>query len=117
MMYRFKSELPSEKIFNERQRFRFNQCCLAMKEAGIYDNSIIIITSDHGGINKGHGGITMSEMETPFIIAGKGIQRGRKFQESMMQFDIAPTIADIFHLDQPQVWVGRSMKQVFIDDI
>jgi len=88
-----------------------------MKEAGIYDNSIIIITSDHGGINKGHGGITMREMETPFIIAGKGIQRGRKFQESMMQFDIAPTIADIFHLDQPQVWVGRSMKQVFIDDI
>lgn len=82
----------------------------AMKEAGIYDNSIIIITSDYGGINKGHGGITMREMETPFIIAGKGIQRGRKFQESMMQFDIAPTIADIFHLDQPQVWVGRSMK-------
>jgi hypothetical protein len=35
----------------------------------------------------------------------------------MMQFDIAPTIADIFHLEQPQVWVGRSMKQVFIDDI
>gem|GEM_PF-3064243 len=34
-----------------------------------------------------------------------------------MQFHIAPTIADIFHLEQPQVWVGRSMKQVFIDDI
>jgi len=60
---------------------------------------------------------TMREMETPFIIAGKGIQRGRKFQECMMQFHIAPTIADIFHLEQPQVWVGRSMKQVFIDDI
>lgn len=85
----------------------------AMKEAGIYDNSIIIVTSDHGGIDKGHGGITMMEMETPFIIAGKGIQPGRKFQESMMQFDVAPTIAGIFHLDPPQVWVGRSMKQVF----
>lgn len=85
----------------------------AMKEAGIYDNSIIIVTSDHGGIDKGHGGITMMEMETPFIIAGKGIYPGRKFQESMMQFDVAPTIAEIFHLALPQVWVGRSMKQVF----
>lgn len=28
----------------------------AIKEAGIYDNSIIIVTADHGGINKGHGG-------------------------------------------------------------
>ncbi|WP_298651587.1 alkaline phosphatase [uncultured Proteiniphilum sp.] len=85
----------------------------AMKEAGMYDNSIIIVTSDHGGIEKGHGGISMMEMETPFIIAGKGIQQGGGFQESMMQFDVAPTIAGIFHLDQPQVWVGRSMKQVF----
>lgn len=85
----------------------------AMKESGIYDNSIIIVTSDHGGIDKGHGSISMMEMETPFIIAGKGIYPGRKFQESMMQFDVAPTIADIFYLDPPQVWVGRSMKQVF----
>ena len=85
----------------------------AMKEIGMYDNSVIIVTSDHGGIDKGHGGITMMEMETPFIIAGKGIQQGGEFQESMMQFDVAPTIADIFHLGPPQVWVGRSMKQVF----
>jgi len=85
----------------------------AMKKAGIYKNSIIIVTSDHGGVDKGHGGITMMEMETPFIIAGKGIQQGDEFQESMMQFDVAPTIADIFHLEPPQVWIGRSMEQVF----
>ena len=48
----------------------------AIKEAGIYENSIIIVTADHGGINKGHGGKTMEEMETPFIIAGKNIRRG-----------------------------------------
>ena len=48
----------------------------AIKEAGIYENSIIIVTADHGGINKGHGGKTMEEMETPFIIAGKNIKKG-----------------------------------------
>lgn len=85
----------------------------ATKEAGIYENTIFIVTSDHGGIDKGHGGKTMMEMETPFIIAGKGIKAGGEFEESMMQYDVAPTIAEIFNLNTPQVWVGRSMNQVF----
>lgn len=85
----------------------------AIKAAGIYDNSIIIITADHGGINKEHGGKTMQEMETPFIIAGKNIKKGGAFEESMMQFDCASTIAYIFGLKQPQVWIGRPMMQVF----
>ena len=33
----------------------------------------------HGGINKGHGGKTMQEMETPFIIAGKNVKKGGIF--------------------------------------
>lgn len=85
----------------------------AVKEAGIYDNTIFVITSDHGGIEKDHGGKTMMEMETPFIIAGKGIKKGGEFQESMMQFDCASTLASIFDLEQPQVWIGRSMEQIF----
>jgi predicted AlkP superfamily pyrophosphatase or phosphodiesterase len=85
----------------------------AVKKTGFYDETIFIITSDHGGINKGHGGKTMPEMETPFIISGKNIKRGLLFDESMMQFDIASTIACIFELKQPQVWIGRPMTQVF----
>ena len=85
----------------------------AIKEAGIYENSIIIVTADHGGINKGHGGKTMEEMETSFIIAGKNIKKGGAFEESMMQFDCASTIASVFNLEQPQVWIGRPMTQVF----
>ena len=56
----------------------------ATKEAGIYENCIFIVTSDHGGINKGHGGKTLEEINTPFIIAGKGVKKGGEFQESMM---------------------------------
>ena len=55
----------------------------------------------------------LSPMETPFIISGKGVRKGGEFQESMMQFDVASTIAYIFDLEQPQVWIGRPMKQVF----
>ncbi|MDL2223360.1 alkaline phosphatase [Bacteroidales bacterium OttesenSCG-928-M11] len=85
----------------------------SVKKAGIYDETIFIVTSDHGGIRNGHGGKTMVEMETAFIISGKNIKKGYHFTESMMQFDVAATIASIFNIKQPQVWIGRSMEQVF----
>lgn len=85
----------------------------AIKKAGIYDNTVIIITADHGGIDKGHGGRTMEEMETPFIIAGPGISNSGRFDDSMMQYDVAATIAALLGLEQPQVWTGRPVTTVF----
>lgn len=89
------------------------QIIQAVKDAGMLDETIFIVTADHGGINKGHGGKTMQEMETAFIVSGKGVKKGYEFQESMMQFDCASTIAYIFGLEQPQVWIGRPMTQIF----
>ena len=85
----------------------------AIREAGMWDDTIIIVTADHGGINQGHGGKTMREMETPFIICGKGIRAGYQDTLSMMQLDCAATLAYIFGLEQPQVWIGRPMTQFF----
>lgn len=85
----------------------------AVKVAGLLDDTIFILTSDHGGINRGHGGKTMQEMQSPFIISGKNVKVGLEFHESMMQYDIASTIAYILGVNQPQVWIGRSMTQVF----
>ncbi len=85
----------------------------AVKDAGIYDDTIFILSSDHGGINLGHGGKSMQEMQSPFIICGKGIKKGYIIEDSMMQFDIAPTLAHIFGLECPQVWIGRPMLEIF----
>ncbi len=85
----------------------------ATKKADIYSKTIFIITGDHGGINKGHGGKSLMELESPFIISGNNIKKMGEFQESMMQFDIASIIAYAFSLEQPQVWIGRPMKHIF----
>ena len=85
----------------------------AVRKAGMYDDTIFIVTSDHGGIHKNHGGITMAEMETPFIIAGKNIRNGGEMKASMMQYDVASTMAYILGVEQPQVWIGRPMTEVF----
>lgn len=85
----------------------------AVEEAGILDETIIIVTSDHGGIKKGHGGITMEEMQTPIVFCGKGIRKGFVIPESTMVFDIASTIGYMFGIEQPQVWIARPITSVF----
>ena len=85
----------------------------ALKKAGIYDDTIIIVTADHGGKEKGHGGKTLLEMEHPFIICGKGIRQGMVIAEPMMQYDTAATIAHIFALPTPYSWVGHPLLSVF----
>lgn len=85
----------------------------ALKDAGIYDDTIVVVTSDHGGVKRGHGGFTLRELETPYIVWGRRVKRGFAFPETMMQYDVAATFAYIFGLKTPQCWVGRPMRQIF----
>ena len=83
---------------------RVRQIVEGVKKAGIYDDSIIILTSDHGHSGTGHGGTTMLEMETPFVIWGKGVKKDHEIQETVLEYDIAATVAKVFHLTVPQSW-------------
>jgi predicted AlkP superfamily pyrophosphatase or phosphodiesterase len=85
----------------------------SIREAGIMDKTVIIFTADHGGINKGHGAISMQEMQIPWIIAGPGINRNKEITDSIMTFDTAATIAALFKIKPPQVWIGRPVGAAF----
>lgn len=80
-----------------------------IKAAGIYEDSIILLTSDHGHKGIGHGGISMLEMETPFVIFGKGVKKNHEIQETVLEYDIAATVAKILNLPVPQSWRGIPM--------
>src|SRR5262249_39066194 len=54
----------------------------ALKEAGIYENTIIIFSSDHGLAIGSHGlfgkqNLYDHSMRVPFIIAGPGLPKGK----------------------------------------
>ncbi|MET6995754.1 alkaline phosphatase [Chitinophaga defluvii] len=85
----------------------------SIKDAGMWDNSIIMLSADHGGINKGHGGKTMVEMQIPWIIRGKGVKANNEIKESIVTYDTAATIARIFGLKTPAVWIGRPVNAAF----
>lgn len=82
----------------------------SIKDAGIEKNTVVLFTADHGGVNKGHGLISMNEMQIPWIIRGPGILQNREISESIMTFDTAATIAELLKLNRPQVWIGRPVK-------
>lgn len=82
-----------------------------LRDAGMLDDTIVIITGDHGGRDKGHGGTSMSEVESPIIIWGKGIVPGTRITDMVVGYDVAATMAHILGLDIPQSWRGRPIYQ------
>ena len=81
----------------------------ALKAAGLYDDTVIVITSDHGGIIRGHGKTHFEEMEAPLILRGPGIRKGFEIPDLVMQYDVAPTLAAILGLETPDFWRGRAV--------
>jgi len=89
------------------------QIIQAVEEAGIMEETVIMVVSDHGGIDKGHGGKTMEEMQIPVVFYGKGIKKDFVVSESTMIYDIAGTLAYMLEVTQPQVWIARPILSVF----
>ena len=85
----------------------------AVKDAGMYDNTVFLLTSDHGGVGKGHGGINPLELNTPFILCGKGIAHKGDIGRACVQVDQAPTIAKILGIKlSDDIW-GHCIDDFF----
>ncbi|MBO4670904.1 MAG: alkaline phosphatase [Bacteroidales bacterium] len=80
----------------------------ALKEAGMYDETVFVVISDHGGKNRSHGKASVEELEAPIIISGPGIPKGHEIPAPMLQYDVTPTLAGILGLKVPDFWRGRN---------
>jgi predicted AlkP superfamily pyrophosphatase or phosphodiesterase len=85
----------------------------ALNEIGIADQTIVLVTSDHGGRGKGHGGATMDEIEIPWIITGPGVIAGLDIKTPVNTFDTAATVAYIFGLTPPRCWIAKPVDAAF----
>jgi hypothetical protein len=89
------------------------QILAAVKAAGIADETLVVVSADHGGIGLGHGGLTLAEMEIPFILWGKGVKKGFQIPTPVYQYDNAATLAFAFGIQQPYAWIGRAVQCAF----
>ncbi|KAB7529671.1 sulfatase-like hydrolase/transferase [Flagellimonas olearia] len=86
----------------------------ATKDAGMFEKTLFIVSADHGGLGYGHGGESLAEMTIPFIMYGAGVKKGYEIEETVYQYDNAPTVAYAMGLQTPQAWIGRPVKGAFI---
>lgn len=85
----------------------------AIKAAGIEDETIFMLSSDHGGTGKGHGNKSLEEIYIPWIIEGPGVKTNHQTTDLVMTYDTAATIAWVFGLEMPQAWRGKAVKDSF----
>ncbi|MNK03790.1 phosphopentomutase [compost metagenome] len=82
----------------------------ALKDAGIADETIFVIAADHGGTGKGHGGKSLAEVEIPWVMIGPGVPKGKEIKETLMIYDIAPTLTWLLGAPLDAAWRGQAIK-------
>jgi len=85
----------------------------AVKDAGIYDSTVFVMSADHGGVFKGHGGYFPRQYSIPMIFYGSGIKEGFKITSRVNIYDITPTMATLLGMEIPKEWTGRILYEVF----
>jgi len=85
----------------------------ALRSTGMWKKTILLVTADHGGHGKGHGQPIMADLEIPWIITGPGVKAGHEIKSPINTYDTAATIAYVFGLKAPEVWIGRPVREAF----
>jgi predicted AlkP superfamily pyrophosphatase or phosphodiesterase len=84
----------------------------SLEDKNLMKETIIILTSDHGGNRKSHGGKTLKEVEIPWIAYGKGISNQGEMSTTIVTYDTAATIAFLLGLEIPEFWRGKPVKEI-----
>ena len=79
---------------------------------GLRDETLLIITADHGGHKKTHGSSSPEDMTIPWIASGPGIQAG-ELTTSIYTMDTAATAAYALGLPIPAEWDGVPVYEAF----
>jgi arylsulfatase A-like enzyme len=86
-----------------------------LKESGELENTIIIISGDHGAPGFPHGKVNLYDFGTRVPLAirfGKNIKAGRTVDRLTSLIDIAPTILEAAGIKIPEEMTGKSLFPV-----
>lgn len=94
----------------------FGRLVKALKETGLYDDSIIVFTSDHGELFGAHGrrakNIFYEEaVRVPFLVRWKGrLQENASCDTCLNTVDIMPTLLTMMDLPVPKAVEGTDLS-------
>lgn len=88
----------------------------AVADAGLADDTVILVTADHGGVGKGHGGQSLAELEIPWIAYGKIIAANNQLNMPVNTFDTPATAVWLLGAKIPYAWLGRPVTPIVIGE-
>lgn len=89
-----------------------------LKESGKYDNTLIVVSGDHGPPGFPHGKCNLYDFGTrvSLAIAGPGVRGGRVVDDLVSLPDLAPTLLELGGVQPPGVMTARSLWPVLKPD-
>jgi len=85
----------------------------AFEESGVLEDSVVILTSDHGDEFTEHGGLSHRDkmyselIDTPLLIYNSG--ESVECDALVSNVDVSPTICSLFGVEPSPKWEGRSL--------
>jgi arylsulfatase A-like enzyme len=94
---------------------QFGRLLEALKEQGLYDETIVVVVGDHGEGLGDHGWwyhriLYQEQIHVPLIIRVPGWPRGVAVGDLVSTTDIAPTVLEVLGLPAPSNTAGRSLS-------
>jgi len=76
-------------------------------------NSTVLIQSDHGGHDHGHGTESDEDMTIFWMVSGPNIRAGHTITTPVSLLDTAPTLARLLNINAPSEWEGQCIEEIF----
>ncbi|MDF2837281.1 MAG: hypothetical protein K0Q63_2921, partial [Paenibacillus sp.] len=88
----------------------------SLEEEGLMEDTLIILTADHGGTRAGsHGGSSPEEQTVFWAAKGKSIKPGTILSDEVNNVDTAAVVAHALRLDIPANWDAKIPVGLFQD--
>jgi len=84
----------------------------ALDQNGMRDDTMILVTADHGGHNKSHIGTTIEDYRVPWILVGPGVFH-MELTSIIGTVDTAATAAYALNLPLQADWTGIPVYEAF----
>ena len=87
-----------------------------LRRLGVYEETVIVLTADHGEGRGEHGELTHSfllynsTLHVPLVMRAPGVRPGERISDLVGTIDILPTLLDILGLEAPDDLQGRSLR-------
>lgn len=107
-------QMPSYLACCNRVDMNFGKLIQTLKDEGIYDNTVVIYTSDHGCHFRTRNfeykrSCHEASIKVPLVICGGGFTGGGKVSELVSLIDLPATLLDIAGAEIPEHYMGKSL--------